>query len=121
MEWLSYVPAKRGLPVPILESEDSWDRDVDYYPPKQEAFDVRWMIQGREVDGEYESGLFDKDSFQETLSGWAKGVVVGRARLGGIPIGVIGVETRTVENLIPADPANPDSTESLIQEGRVVS
>lgn len=116
MEWLSYVPAKRGLPVPILESEDSWDRDVDYYPPKQEAFDVRWMIQGREVDGEYESGLFDKDSFQETLSGWAKGVVVGRARLGGIPIGVIGVETRTVENLIPADPANPDSTESLIQE-----
>ncbi|CAX39609.1 acetyl-CoA carboxylase, putative [Candida dubliniensis CD36] len=116
MEWLSYVPAKRGLPVPILESEDSWDRDVDYYPPKQEAFDVRWMIQGREVDGEYESGLFDKDSFQETLSGWAKGVVVGRARLGGIPIGVIGVETRTIENLIPADPANPDSTENLIQE-----
>ena len=48
-----------------------------------------------------------------------KGVVVGRARLGGIPIGVIGVETRTVENLIPADPANPDSTESLIQEGQV--
>ncbi|EMG48936.1 ACC1 Acetyl-CoA carboxylase [Candida maltosa Xu316] len=117
MEWLSYVPAKRGLPVPILESEDNWDRDVDYYPPKNEAFDVRWMIEGKQSDdGEYESGLFDKDSFQETLSGWAKGVVVGRARLGGIPIGVIGVETRMVENMIPADPANPSSTETLIQE-----
>ncbi|RCK66171.1 Acetyl-CoA carboxylase [Candida viswanathii] len=117
MEWLSYVPAKRGMPVPILESEDTWDRDIDYYPPKQEAFDVRWMIEGKQVEGEeFESGLFDKGSFQETLSGWAKGVVVGRARLGGIPIGVIGVETRTIENMIPADPANPSSTEALIQE-----
>ncbi|KAI5951033.1 ACC1 [Candida jiufengensis] len=116
MEWLSYVPSKRDMPVPILDSEDPWDRDVDYYPPKQETFDVRWMIEGKNTSDGFESGLFDKDSFQETLSGWAKGVVVGRARLGGIPIGVIGVETRTVENLIPADPANPDSTESLIQE-----
>ena len=116
MEWLSYVPAKRGMPVPILDSEDSWNRDVDYFPPKQEPFDVRWMIAGKETEDGFESGLFDKDSFQETLSGWAKGVVVGRARLGGIPIGVIGVETRTVDNLIPADPANPDSTETLVHE-----
>ncbi|GMF04827.1 unnamed protein product [Ambrosiozyma monospora] len=75
------------------------------------------MIEGREtVDGEWESGMFDKGSFQETLSEWAKGVVVGRARLGGIPMGVIGVETRMIENLTPADPANQDSTELLVQE-----
>ena len=118
MNWLSYVPAKRNMPVPILESqEDSWDRDVDYAPKRGEPYDVRWMIAGRQgEDGSFESGLFDKNSFQETLSGWAKGVVVGRARLGGIPFGVIGVETQTVENLIPADPANPDSTEVLVQE-----
>lgn len=30
-------------------------------------------------------------------------------RLGGIPLGVIAVETRTVEQNIPADPANLDS------------
>ena len=30
-------------------------------------------------------------------------------RLGGIPCGVIAVETRSVELLVPADPANPDS------------
>ncbi|KAH3686396.1 hypothetical protein WICPIJ_002575 [Wickerhamomyces pijperi] len=117
MSWLSYIPAKRNMPVPILESSDSWDRDVDYAPTRGESYDVRWMIRGRETDeGKFQSGLFDKDSFQETLSGWAKGVVVGRARLGGIPLGVIGVETQTVENLIPADPANKSSTEQLVQE-----
>ena len=31
------------------------------------------------------------------------------ARLGGIPLGVIAVETRTVELMVPADPANLDS------------
>ena len=30
-------------------------------------------------------------------------------RLGGIPVGVIAVETRTVEMVVPADPANLDS------------
>lgn len=116
MEWLSYVPARRDLPVPILETEDKWDREVDFTPSTSEPYDVRWMIEGRNTPEGFEYGLFDKGSFQETLSGWAKGVVVGRARLGGIPLGVIGVETRMVENMIPADPANPVSTESLIQE-----
>ncbi|SCW00349.1 LAFE_0C02234g1_1 [Lachancea fermentati] len=116
MEWLSYIPAKRNLPVPILETEDKWDREIDFAPVPNQPYDVRWMIEGRDAPDGFEYGFFDKGSFQETLSGWAKGVVVGRARLGGIPLGVIGVETRMVENLIPADPANPDSTESLIQE-----
>lgn len=31
------------------------------------------------------------------------------SRLGGIPVGVITAETRTVEVMIPADPANLDS------------
>lgn len=116
MEWLSYVPAKRNMPVPILETEDKWDREIDFIPHKDEPYDVRWMIAGRDSEEGFESGLFDKGSFFETLSGWAKGVVVGRARLGGIPLGIIAVETKMVENLIPADPANPDSTESLVQE-----
>jgi len=53
--------------------------------------------------------FFDK----EYLGGWGKSVVVGRARLGGQPIGVISVETRLVEQRIPADPGNPESRESL--------
>ncbi|KAJ3898998.1 acetyl-CoA carboxylase [Lentinula edodes] len=42
---------------------------------------------------------------------------LGRARLGGIPMGVIAVETRTIERIIPADPANPASFEQCIMVG----
>ena len=46
--------------------------------------------------------------------------MVGRARLGGVPMGVIAVETRLVEQRIPADPANPASRETVLaQAGQV--
>jgi acetyl-CoA carboxylase/biotin carboxylase 1 len=54
------------------------------------------------------------------LAGWAKTVICGRARLGGIPMGVIAVETRTVEYIAPADPASDDSHELIVsQAGQV--
>lgn len=54
------------------------------------------------------------------MANWAKTVVAGRARLGGIPVGVVAVETRTVELAYPADPANLDSEAKLIsQAGQV--
>jgi acetyl-CoA carboxylase/biotin carboxylase 1 len=59
------------------------------------------------------SGFFDKGSFKEYLGGWGKSVVTGRARLGGINVGVIAVETRLVEQRIPADPGNPESREAI--------
>ena len=41
-------------------------------------------------------------------------------RLGGIPMGVIAVETRAVEVTIPADPGNPNSEAQLFtQAGQV--
>lgn len=55
------------------------------------------------------SGFFDKDSWSEILQPWAQTVIAGRARLGGVPVGVVAVETRTVELKLPADPANLDS------------
>ncbi|EAA33781.1 acetyl-CoA carboxylase [Neurospora crassa OR74A] len=116
VEWMSFVPDKRNNPVPISVSVDTWDRDVVYTPPQKQPYDVRWMIGGKEDENGYQPGLFDKDSFVETLGGWARTVVVGRARLGGIPMGVIAVETRSVENITPADPANPDSIEQVANE-----
>ncbi|TGZ84080.1 acetyl-CoA carboxylase [Ascodesmis nigricans] len=116
VEWMSFVPAYKGAPTPVLPPSDSWDRDVTFMPPQSGTYDVRHMIAGREGPRGFEYGLFDRDSFQETLSGWARTVVVGRARLGGIPVGVIAVENRSVENVTPADPANPDSTETVVQE-----
>ncbi|KAG5219866.1 acetyl-CoA carboxylase [Salix suchowensis] len=117
LEWLSYVPEFKGAPLPIIDSVDPWDRDIDYTPPKG-AYDPRWFIEGKEdeTSSEWLSGFFDKGSFQETLSGWAQTVVVGRARLGGVPTGVIAVETRTIERIVPADPANPASFEQRIME-----
>lgn len=95
LRWLSYVPEHRGAPLPVISSRDSWDRDIDYVPPKG-PYDPRWFIEGKrdEVSSEWLSGFFDENSFQETLSGWAQTVVVGRARLGGIPIGIIAVESK---------------------------
>lgn len=52
---------------------------------------------------------------------WAQTVVCGRARLGGIPMGVIAVETRTVEVKLPADPANLDSEAKTISQAGQVS
>lgn len=106
----------RNMPVPISPSMDSWDRDNIFTPPGKAPYDVRWLIGGKQDDEGFQPGLFDKDSFVETLGGWARTVVVGRARLGGIPMGVIAVETRTVENVTPADPANPDSVEQVVNE-----
>jgi acetyl-CoA carboxylase/biotin carboxylase 1 len=116
VEWLSFVPAQRNLPVPITPSIDTWDREIVYTPPNKQPHDVRWLIGGKEDADGFQPGLFDKDSFVEALGGWARTVVVGRARLGGIPMGVIAVETRTVENITPADPANPDSVEQITNE-----
>lgn len=116
VRWMSFVPDKKGNPVPISPSEDSWDRDVTFFPPQKQPYDVRHMIAGKDDEAGFQSGLFDRGSFEEALGGWARTVVVGRARLGGIPVGVIGVETRSVENVTPADPANPDSIEQVTSE-----
>ncbi|KAL9636419.1 MAG: hypothetical protein Q9164_002839 [Protoblastenia rupestris] len=116
VDWMSFVPDKKNNPIPIGLHSDPWDRSISYCPPQKQAYDVRWLIAGKEDEEGYLTGLFDKDSFQESLGGWARTVVVGRARLGGIPMGVIAVESRSIENVTPADPANPDSTEQIAQE-----
>jgi acetyl-CoA carboxylase carboxyltransferase component len=36
------------------------------------------------ISAPFQSGFFDRDSFVEIMKGWAKTVVCGRARLGGI-------------------------------------
>jgi acetyl-CoA carboxylase/biotin carboxylase 1 len=114
-QWLAFVPSVRNGPVTMRLGADPVDRDIEYTPPKGPS-DPRFFLAGKSENGKWLSGFFDQDSFVETLSGWARTVVVGRARLGGIPMGVVSVETRTVENIVPADPANSDSTEQVFME-----
>ncbi|KDN44883.1 acetyl-CoA carboxylase [Tilletiaria anomala UBC 951] len=116
VQWMSFVPARKNDLLPrLLTSNDSWDRPIGYSPPKG-PYDPRWLLAGKEEGDSYLSGFFDKGSWQETLGGWATSVVVGRGRLGGIPMGAIAVETRTLERVVPADPANPSSQEQRIME-----
>ena len=116
LKWLSYIPSHHDAPLPVIAPSDSVDRSIDVRIPDA-PYDPRELICGREdAEKGWCGGLFDKDSFTETLAGWARGVVVGRARLGGIPVGVIAVETRTTEQLIWADPALESSQEQTIKE-----
>uniref|UniRef100_A0A3B3XQC9 acetyl-CoA carboxylase n=1 Tax=Poecilia mexicana TaxID=48701 RepID=A0A3B3XQC9_9TELE len=92
-----YVLTEQPLPRPFTPSKTAFMPNADN-------------------QGVWQSGFFDHDSFMEIMGSWAQTVVVGRARLGGIPLGVIAVETRTVELTIPADPANLDSESKVLQQ-----
>jgi len=120
LKWLSYVPnVKNGyLPMVDITGTDMVEREVGFFPPKGTPYDPRHLLTGTvdDLDGVINSGFFDRGSFTESMAGWAKTVVCGRARLGGIPMGVIVTENRTVERLVPADPADPTSHERIIAQ-----
>jgi acetyl-CoA carboxylase/biotin carboxylase 1 len=116
VDWLSYTPKDFWSVTPPLANNllmDPPERLVDFLPTKT-PYDPRHMLGGTVLaDGSFVSGFFDKGSFKEYLGGWGKSVVTGRARLGGINVGVIAVETRLVEQRIPADPGNAESREAI--------
>jgi len=120
IRWLSYVPRNMAsLPSRTLVA-DSPDRDIVFKPSKT-AYDPRDMLAGAtNADGSFSPGFFDAGSFTESLAGWGRSVVTGRATLGGIPMGVVAVETRAMEQRVPADPADPESREAVrMQAGQV--
>jgi len=120
LRWLSYTPRIASEQVAIAPTADSLERPIAFTPTST-PYDPRHMLAGTTAaDGSWLSGFFDHGSFTEYLADWGKSVVVGRARLGGVPMGVIAVETRLVEQRIPADPANPKSREAVLaQAGQV--
>lgn len=122
LHWLAFVPARKGGPLSLrsIAGCDTIDRVVQFTPPKGLTYDPRLLFNGvtsgDKDDATWQSGFFDKGSFVEALGGWAKTVVMGRGRLGGIPMGVIVTENRTAEALKPADPADLSSQEKMIQQ-----
>ncbi|KAJ6307102.1 hypothetical protein OIU78_022230 [Salix suchowensis] len=119
LKWLSCIPSCVGGVLPISSPSDSPERPVEYFP--ENSCDPRAAICGIfDGNGKWLGGIFDKDSFVETLEGWARTVVTGRAKLGGIPVGIVAVETQTVMQVIPADPGQLDSHERVVpQAGQV--
>jgi acetyl-CoA carboxylase/biotin carboxylase 1 len=61
---------------------DPIERPVEYEIPST-PYDPRNFLAGVQEGSKWISGLFDRDSWMETMGGWAPGVVTGRARLGG--------------------------------------
>ncbi|GLT74451.1 hypothetical protein SLA2020_462490 [Shorea laevis] len=119
LKWLSCIPAYVGATLPTSNPSDPPERPVEYLP--ENSCDPRAAICGAlDGSGNWKGGIFDKDSFIETLEGWARTVVTGRAKLGGIPVGIVAVETQTVMQVIPADPGQLDSHERVVpQAGQV--
>jgi acetyl-CoA carboxylase/biotin carboxylase 1 len=116
LKWLSFVPKTVDALPAARGSGDAVDRDVQWRPTPT-PYDPRLML-GGSADM---AGFFDKGSWKEYLGGWGKSVVIGRGRLGGIPFGAIAVETRLVDKVIPADPADPNSREAILpQAGQVL-
>ena len=99
LQWLAFVPATKNSPLPKLEISgvDTVDRCVTFAPVKGIPYDPRLLLTGTGSSDSWVSGMLDRGSFIESLSGWAKTVIVGRGRLGGIPLGVIVTENRTAE------------------------
>jgi len=116
LKWLSFVPKTVDSLPASRASGDPVDRPVAWRPSPT-PYDPRLMLAGTNDM----PGFFDKGSWKEYLAGWGKSVVVGRGRLGGIPMGAIAVETRQVDKVIPADPADPNSREAILpQAGQVL-
>jgi len=106
LRWLAYVPERRGAPLPRWPSADPVRRPVGFAPPPGAPYDPRDML----------AAFFDAGSFTECMADWGRSVVAGRACLGGLPLGVVAVETRTSEKTVPADPAFAGSQQSVEQQ-----
>ncbi|TYJ57681.1 hypothetical protein B9479_001535 [Cryptococcus floricola] len=117
INYLSFVPERKSRAIPVLPTGDHWDRSVEWKPTKA-PYDPRNFLAGctEEVDGvqTWKSGILDSGSFFETMGGWAQTIVTGRGRISGIPVAVIAAETRSIERVDPADPANENSQESRV-------
>merc|ERR1712157_6560 len=116
LQWLSFVPKEVGALPASRGFADPITRNVEWRPSTT-PYDPRMMMKG---DGKLK-GFFDQGTWKEYLAEWGKSVVIGRARLGGIPMGVVAVETRLVDKVVPADPADPNSREAILpQAGQVL-
>ena len=109
LQWLSYLPERRGAPLPFRPLRDPVARPLSVVPTRAPN-DPRLFLRD----------FFDRNSFAECLAGWGKTVVTGRARLGGTPIGAIAVETRLTEKVTPADPGFEGSQRQVEQQAGMV-
>ncbi len=99
--FLSYLPSNNSEPPPRMPSDDPPDRLVDglekIVPSNpRAAYDVKRVIKS----------VFDEDSWFEVKPTWAKNIVIGFARAGGHPVGVVANQPMAKGGILDSDSAD---------------
>jgi acetyl-CoA carboxylase carboxyltransferase component len=99
--FLSYLPSNNTEPPPRMPSNDPPDRLVDgldkIVPSNpRAAYDVKRVIKA----------VFDEDSWFEVKPTWAKNIVIGFARAGGHPVGVVANQPMAKGGILDSDSAD---------------
>jgi len=99
--FLSYLPSNNSEPPPRMPSDDPPDRLVDgldkIVPSNpRAAYDVKRVIKS----------VFDEDSWFEVKPTWAKNIVIGFARAGGHPVGVVANQPMSKGGILDSDSAD---------------
>src|SRR5258706_5814568 len=99
--FLSYLPSNNTEPPPRMPSNDPPDRLVDgldkIVPSNpRAAYDVKRVIKS----------VFDEDSWFEVKPTWAKNIVIGFARAGGHPVGVVANQPMAKGGILDSDSAD---------------
>ena len=100
-KFLSYLPSSNTEPAPFRETEDPADRLVEGLEKivpvsPRAAYDVRRVIKA----------VFDHDSWLEIKPSWAKNLVIGFARAGGHPVGVVANQPMQKGGVLDSDAAD---------------
>ena len=95
---LGYLPANNLERPPSVETDDPVDRmDValDSIVPDapQDPYDMHAVLRG----------VIDRDSWLEIQPGWAQNIIVGFARLGGRPVGIVAQQPAVLAGALDID------------------
>jgi acetyl-CoA carboxylase carboxyltransferase component len=99
--FLSYLPSSNSDEPPYRDTGDAADRSVDglekIVPTNpRAAYDVKRVIKA----------VFDRNSWFEIKPSWAKNIVVGFARAGGLSVGVVANQPMQKGGILDSDSAD---------------
>jgi acetyl-CoA carboxylase carboxyltransferase component len=99
--YLSYFPSSNTERPPVIACDDPADRRdaglLDVVPDSpRRAYDVRKVVRA----------VVDHGSFFELKPGWAKNIVIGLARLGGAPVGIVANQPMVLGGALDLDAAD---------------
>ncbi len=99
--YLSYFPSNNTEPPPVAPCDDPADRREEALlalvpDSPRRAYDVKKVIRA----------VVDHGAFFELKPGWAKNIVVGLARLGGAPVGLVANQPMVLGGALDVDAAD---------------